>query len=100
MTTKTRSIGKRGIVFLPKTLRDRFGLREGARVTVEAGENGILIRPVSGVPQRRRRQRTAVERVVERAEDRFDRREARRLLSDPENQERIPWEQVEEELGL
>jgi hypothetical protein len=50
--------------------------------------------------KRRPRRLSAVERVVERAEDRFDIRELARRRRDPENEERIPWEQVKKELGL
>jgi hypothetical protein len=50
--------------------------------------------------KRRPRRLSAVERVVERAEDRYDIRELVRRRNDPEYQERIPWEQVKKELGL
>jgi hypothetical protein len=50
--------------------------------------------------KRRPRRLSAVERVVERAEDRYDRREAARILADPEEGERIPWEEVKRKLGL
>jgi hypothetical protein len=49
--------------------------------------------------KRRPRRLSAVERVVERAEDRYDRREAARILADPEEGERIPWEEVKRKLG-
>lgn len=55
-----------------------------------------------GVPHHTRRPRrlTALERVIERAEDRFDQREVRRQKLDPEEQTFIPLEEVERRLGL
>jgi hypothetical protein len=47
-----------------------------------------------------RKRLSAVQRIVERAEDRFDNREADRIRSDPESRQRTPWEQVKKELGF
>ena len=50
--------------------------------------------------KRRPRRLSAVERVVERAEDRYDRRESARILADPIESERMPLEEVMRKLGL
>ena len=40
------------------------------------------------------------ERLMDQLEDRIDLEEAERALSDPENQERIPWDVLKHELNL
>jgi hypothetical protein len=59
-------------------------------------------RPRRNVPcyARRPRRLSALERVIERAEDRHDRREVRRQKQDPEEQPHIPLTEVERRLGL
>ncbi len=98
MTSQPRLIINRGAARLPRALRHRFGLRDGARYRAEAVEDGILIRPARSHAEPRRVRKSAAQRIVERAEDRFDRREVRRRLDDPESHTRIPWEQVEKDL--
>ena len=88
----------RGAARLPKLLRRRFGFRDGLPYRVEAIEDGILLRPLRSEPGRRRARKSAAQRVIEHAEDRFDRRELRRRLDDPDSRVRIPWEQVERDL--
>ena len=40
-------IGKRGTVVIPAGVRRRFGLEEGSLVLVEAGPEGVLLRPAA-----------------------------------------------------
>lgn len=35
-----------GLVVIPVELRDRYGLANGTVIVIEAGENGIVIRPL------------------------------------------------------
>jgi len=41
---ETGKVGKRGTVVIPAALRRRFGIEDGDLVTVEATEEGVLIR--------------------------------------------------------
>ena len=43
-------VGKRGTIIVPSKLRKRYGIEEGALVTTEAREDGVLIRPAIVVP--------------------------------------------------
>lgn len=43
-------VGKRGTIIVPAKLRRRYGIEEGALVTAEAREDGVLIRPRSSSP--------------------------------------------------
>jgi len=38
-------VGKRGTIVVPSKWRKRYGIKEGAFVTAEAREDGVLIRP-------------------------------------------------------
>jgi bifunctional DNA-binding transcriptional regulator/antitoxin component of YhaV-PrlF toxin-antitoxin module len=38
-------VGKRGTIIVPVKLRKQYGIEEGALVTTEAREDGVLIRP-------------------------------------------------------
>lgn len=49
MSTAT-TIGKRGTLVIPVELRRRYGLDEGSAVILEAGEEGVTIRPAAVVP--------------------------------------------------
>src|SRR2546422_10796818 len=42
---ESAKVGKRGAIIVPARLRKRFGIEEGAIVTTEEREDGILIRP-------------------------------------------------------
>jgi AbrB family looped-hinge helix DNA binding protein len=46
-------VGKRGTIIVPAKLRKRYGIEEGALVTAEAREDGVLIRPAIVVPVER-----------------------------------------------
>ncbi len=47
---ETTKVGKRGVVVIPKALRKRFGIEEGATVIAEEHEGGVLIRPAVTLP--------------------------------------------------
>jgi AbrB family looped-hinge helix DNA binding protein len=42
---RIRTIGKKGQVTIPKEIREKFGLREGDRVSFEIKEDEIVIKP-------------------------------------------------------
>ena len=46
-------VGKRGTIVVPAELRKRYGIEEGALVTTEPLEDGVLIRPAIIVPVER-----------------------------------------------
>src|SRR2546425_4941763 len=46
---ESAKVGKRGAIIVPARLRKRFGIEEGAIVTAEEREDGILIRPAGVV---------------------------------------------------
>jgi AbrB family looped-hinge helix DNA binding protein len=43
-------VGKRGAVVIPARIRRQFGIEEGTTVLVDAGPEGVLIRPAVTVP--------------------------------------------------
>jgi AbrB family looped-hinge helix DNA binding protein len=43
-------VGKRGPIVVPSKLRKRYGIGEGALVTAEARDDGVLIRPATAGP--------------------------------------------------
>jgi len=43
-------VGKRGAVVIPARIRRQFGIEEGTTVLVEAGPEGVVIRPAVTVP--------------------------------------------------
>jgi bifunctional DNA-binding transcriptional regulator/antitoxin component of YhaV-PrlF toxin-antitoxin module len=49
----TAKVGKRGAIIVPVRLRKQYGIEEGALVTTEARQEGILIRPAVVVPLER-----------------------------------------------
>ncbi len=50
MKVEISKVGKRGTVVIPVSLRGRYGIEEGTLVTVEAREEGVLIRPAVAMP--------------------------------------------------
>jgi len=42
---RTRTVGKKGQVTIPKEIRDRFGLKEGEKVIFEVKGDEIVMRP-------------------------------------------------------
>jgi AbrB family looped-hinge helix DNA binding protein len=84
-------IGKRGTIVVPAALRKRFGLEEGAFVTAEGREDGVLLRPAVVVPVERYTPERKAEFLLSTATTAKDyqraRREVRKLGFDPD---RIP----------
>lgn len=50
MIQETAKIGKRGVIVIPASLRERFGFLEGSTVIAEEHEDGVLIRPAAVFP--------------------------------------------------
>ena len=50
MRVETSRVGKRGAVVIPARIRRRYHIEEGALVTVEESDDGILIRPAVALP--------------------------------------------------
>lgn len=50
MITETARVGKRGTIVIPVSLRQRYGLEEGAQILVEPVPEGLLLRPVVTLP--------------------------------------------------
>jgi len=49
-TREAARVGKRGAVVIPARIRRLFGIEEGTTVLVDAGPEGVLIRPAVTVP--------------------------------------------------
>jgi AbrB family looped-hinge helix DNA binding protein len=50
MKAETVTVGKRGIIVIPASLRRRFGLHEGDLLITEDHGDGILIIPAVAIP--------------------------------------------------
>jgi AbrB family looped-hinge helix DNA binding protein len=85
----TAKVGKRGAIIVPSRLRKRFGIEEGALVTAEETEDGILIRPAVVLPVERYTPQRKAEFLLSTATTRADykrvRREVRKLGIDPDS---------------
>jgi AbrB family looped-hinge helix DNA binding protein len=85
---ETAKVGKRGAIIVPARLRKRFGIEEGALVTAEETEDGILIRPAIVMPVEKYTPQRKAEFLLSTATTRTDyakaRREARKLGIDPD----------------
>ena len=44
-------VDKSGRLVLPKTIRERLGLKKGGKVVIEEGAEGIVLRPVKESPK-------------------------------------------------
>jgi AbrB family looped-hinge helix DNA binding protein len=75
---QSAKVGKRGAIIVPASLRKRFGIEEGAIVTAEARDDGILIRPAVVVPIERYTPERKAEFLLSNAVDEQDYRRARR----------------------
>jgi AbrB family looped-hinge helix DNA binding protein len=75
---QSAKVGKRGAIIVPASLRKRFGIEEGAIVTAEARDDGILIRPAVVVPIERYTPERKAEFLLSNAVDEKDYRRARR----------------------
>ena len=84
-------VGKRGAVVVPAKLRKRFGIEEGAIVTAEPRDDGVLIRPATTPPVERYTIERKAEILLSTATAKRDyqkaRRRVRKLGLDPD---RIP----------
>lgn len=49
-TAESARVGKRGAVVIPARIRRLFGIEEGTTVLVDAGPDGVVIRPAVTVP--------------------------------------------------
>ena len=75
---QSAKVGKRGAIIVPASLRKKFGIEEGAIVTAEARDDGILIRPAVVVPIERYTPERKAEFLLSNAVDDQDYRRARR----------------------
>lgn len=82
-------VGKRGAIIVPANLRKRFGIEEGAIVTAEEKDDGILIRPAVVIPVERytpeRKAEFLLSNAVSDADYRKARNEVRKLGIDPDS---------------
>lgn len=81
-------VGKRGAIIVPAKLRRRYGIEEGAIVTAEEREEGILIRPAVVVPIERYTPERKAEFLLSTATTKKDyqraRKEVKKLGLDPD----------------
>ena len=77
---ESAKVGKRGTIVIPAKLRRRFGIEEGALVTTEEREDGILIRPAIVVPVERYTPERKAEFLLLNATDAADYRKARKAV--------------------
>jgi len=81
-------VGKRGTIVVPAKLRKRYGIEEGALVTAEEREEGVLIRPAVVVPVERYTPERKAEFLLSTATSQKDylraRKEVRKLGLDPD----------------
>ena len=47
----TATVGSKGTITLPKSMREALGLRDGSLVIVQQCEDGVLIRPAVAMPR-------------------------------------------------
>jgi AbrB family looped-hinge helix DNA binding protein len=77
---ESAKVGKRGAIVVPVKLRKQFGIEEGSLVTVEARDEGILLRPAIVVPVERYSPQRKAEFILSNAIDADDYREARKAV--------------------
>ena len=82
-------VGKRGTIVLPAELRRRFGIEEGTILTLEAREEGILLRPAVVLPVETytpaRRAEFLLTNATDVQEYRWAVREVRKMGLDPDS---------------
>jgi len=87
-TQEITRIGKRGTIVIPAALRRRFALDEGATVIIEAGENGVSVRPAVAMPVEiytpERKAEFFLNNAVTKADYRWALKEVRRMGLDPD----------------
>lgn len=85
---ETARVGKRGAIIVPVRLRKRYGIEEGALVTAEPLEEGILIRPAVVLPVEtytpERKAEFLLSTAINNADYRKARKEIRKLGLDPD----------------
>jgi AbrB family looped-hinge helix DNA binding protein len=81
-------VGKRGTIVVPAKLRKQYGIEEGAMVTAEARDDGVLIRPAVVLPIEKYTPERKAEFLLSTATTKKDyaraRREVKRLGLDPD----------------
>lgn len=50
MEAETVKLGKRGVLVIPTSIRETYGLTEGSLVMVEGRPEGVMVRPVAAFP--------------------------------------------------
>lgn len=80
-------VGKRGTVVIPAKLRRRFGIEEGGSVLMEAGPDGVVIRPAVTLAVEvwttERRAGFLLENAVDLKDYAWARKEVRKMGLDP-----------------
>lgn len=81
-------VGKRGTVVIPAKLRRKFGIEEGSSVLMEAGSDGVVIRPAVMVPvevwSAERKAAFLLENAVDQKDYAWAKKQVRRMGLDPE----------------
>lgn len=77
MKTETITIGKRGMIVIPASLRKRFGLHEGDLLITEDHGDGILIIPAIAIPVETYSAERKAEFILSNATDEDDYKRAR-----------------------
>jgi AbrB family looped-hinge helix DNA binding protein len=89
MKAETVTVGKRGIIVIPATLRKRFGLHEGDLLITEDHGDGILIIPAVAIPVETYSPERKAEFILSNSIDEDDyqkaREEVRNLGIDPDS---------------
>jgi len=85
---ETAKVGKRGAIIVPARLRKQFGIEEGALVTAEARQDGVLIRPAVVFPVEKytpeRKAKFLLSTATSEADYRRARKEVKKLGIDPD----------------
>lgn len=88
MKTEVITVGKRGTIVIPSSLRKRFGVHEGDLLITEDHGDGILITPAIALPIERYSPQRKAEFILSNAIDQNDYEKAceevRKLGIDPE----------------
>ncbi len=88
MKTEIVTVGKRGTIVIPASLRKRFGVHEGDILIIQDHGDGILITPAIAVPIENYSLKRKAEFILSNATDRKDYEKAcgevRKLGLDPD----------------
>ena len=77
MRTEVVTVGKRGTIVIPASLRKRFGVHEGDLLLTEDHGDGILIIPATVIPVDRYSPEKKAEFILSNAVDKKDYKKAR-----------------------